>query len=446
MSPSTVQETVTVTAESPLLDVATSSLGGNIDPAAGAGDAVGRTQLDGAAAAGAGESVNVGQSVRAARNAEREPDARVSDERRRHAVRQHDGRRRTAGVQPGDDRRVPVHLEPVRRDPGPVVGRAGEHDHQVGHQPVRRLVPRQLPRRPLQRRESRCSTRVVPIKNQQFAGSFGGPIMRDKLHFFFFDEYERAPKTEVWNTPFPTFNVSLDGTSTVKHIGARLDYQFSPQTRLMVKGNKTTTDDPFGPGNTQHPAATANTYTTSDGLVVQLTKVLSNRALNEVSGGYASYLFGEGNLTTWSKHLDGGTAGHSGPSPPDRRASPSPTSRCGQQRRAALPRAEPVQHQGQLHTLLRRDGPSRPEDRRRVPARADLHVQLHAVHGRDRRARRSSTSQSRSRSCRIRSTSIPGTSRPFRRSRAATRWACTRAVANRNGCGRTARSCRTTGT
>src|SRR5262245_6134737 len=32
MAPSTVQETVTVTAEAPLLNVATSSLGGNIDP------------------------------------------------------------------------------------------------------------------------------------------------------------------------------------------------------------------------------------------------------------------------------------------------------------------------------------------------------------------------------------------------------------------------------
>jgi hypothetical protein len=45
--------------------------------------------------------------------------------------------------------------------------------------------------------------------------------------------------------------------------------------------------------------------------VLQLTKVLSNRALNELSGGYASYLFGEGNLTTWSKHpmAEGGPFG-----------------------------------------------------------------------------------------------------------------------------------------
>jgi hypothetical protein len=144
--------------------------------------------------------------------------------------------------------------------------------------------------------------RVVPITNQQFAGSLGGPIMRDRLHFFGFHEYERAPKNEVWNTPFPRFNVELSGTSTVRHEGGRLDYQFSPETRLMVKGNKTNTHDPFGPGNNQHPAATAVMWTISDGLVASLTKVLSNRALNETLVGYSSYLFGESNLTHWSNH------------------------------------------------------------------------------------------------------------------------------------------------
>jgi hypothetical protein len=70
----------------------------------------------------------------------------------------------------------------------------------------------------------------------------------------------------------------------------------------MVKGNKTNTDDPFGPGNNQHPAATAVGWTISDGMAVSLTKVPSNRAVNEILTGYASYLFGESNLTHWSNH------------------------------------------------------------------------------------------------------------------------------------------------
>src|SRR5687767_13029698 len=140
---------------------------------------------------------------------------------------------------------------------------------------------------------------VQQLTNQQFASTFGGPIRRDRLHFFAFHEYEREPKEETWNTPYRSFNVTLDGTSTVKHGGARLDYQLSPQHRVMVKANKTKTFQPFTAGNNQHPAATSTTYVTNDGLNVQLTNILSNRALNEVTVGYASYLFGNENLTTW---------------------------------------------------------------------------------------------------------------------------------------------------
>ena len=55
MAPSTVQETVTVTAEAPILNVATSSLGGNVDPHAGTGAPGRRPQLDGAGAPRAGQ-------------------------------------------------------------------------------------------------------------------------------------------------------------------------------------------------------------------------------------------------------------------------------------------------------------------------------------------------------------------------------------------------------
>ena len=70
--------------------------------------------------------------------------------------------------------------------------------------------------------------RVVPIDNQQLAFTLGGPILRDKLHFFGHYEYEREPRTSVWNTPYPRFNVELKGNETIKMGGGRLDYQLSP--------------------------------------------------------------------------------------------------------------------------------------------------------------------------------------------------------------------------
>ena len=64
--------------------------------------------------------------------------------------------------------------------------------------------------------------------------------------------------SSIWNTPYPTFNIELNGKVTKKLGGARLDYQLSPQTRLMLKGNLTKTFEPFGPGsNNNHPGITA---------------------------------------------------------------------------------------------------------------------------------------------------------------------------------------------
>ena len=301
MAPSTVQETVTVTAESPLLDVATSSLGGNIDPRQ-----VQEMPSEGRnwmallllAPGSRSTSANPAEPLET-RNANRTREYQTNVDGMQFANTM------GGGGQPAFSQEMIAEFQYISNRFDATQGRSsGVQVNMITKSGTNRFAGSFRGNF----RDSRFNAtnpvlnRIVPIKNQQLAGSFGGPIMRDKLHFFVFDEYERAPKTEVWNTPFPAFNVSLEGTSTVKHAGARLDYQFSPQTRLMVKGNKTTTADPFGPGGNQHPAATANTYTTSDGMVVQLTTVLSNRALNEVSSGYASYLFGEGNLTTWSKH------------------------------------------------------------------------------------------------------------------------------------------------
>ncbi len=301
MVPSSVQETVTVTAEAPLLKVDTSNLGGNIDP----------QQVQEMPSEGRNwmALVMLAPGSRATSANPAEPLETRNANRTREYQTNVDGMQFAntmgGGGQPAFSQEMIAEFQYISNRFDATQGRSsGVQVNMITKSGTNRFAGsfRGNFRDDKFNAMNPVLKRVVPITNQQFASSFGGPILRDRLHFFVFDEYERAPKTEVWNTPFPKFNVALDGKSTVKHYGVRFDYQLSPQTRLMFKGNKTRTDDPFGAGNNQHPAGTAVMYTTSDGLVAQLTKVLSNRALNETSGGYSSYLFGEGNLTHWSKH------------------------------------------------------------------------------------------------------------------------------------------------
>jgi len=49
----------------------------------------------------------------------------------------------------------------------------------------------------------------VPLTNQQFSTTIGGPVIRDRLHLFGSYEYDRLPQTTIANTAFPAFNVKL---------------------------------------------------------------------------------------------------------------------------------------------------------------------------------------------------------------------------------------------
>jgi outer membrane receptor protein involved in Fe transport len=144
--------------------------------------------------------------------------------------------------------------------------------------------------------------RVVPYSDQQLSGTYGGPIVQNKLHFFANYEYERQPLTSIWQTPYPKFNISLQGVTNVKLGGVRLDHQLSPKIRLMGKVSRSTLFQPFGPGTANHPSATNSNEEHNTDVIGQLTQVISNRALNEIRGGYAAYGLNQTSLTSWSKH------------------------------------------------------------------------------------------------------------------------------------------------
>ena len=69
------------------------------------------------------------------------------------------------------------------------------------------LVRRLLPRLDKWNAEDPVLHEVLPYSDQQLSVTFGGPIIRDKFHYFVNYEYEREPLTFVWNTPYPAFNL-----------------------------------------------------------------------------------------------------------------------------------------------------------------------------------------------------------------------------------------------
>ena len=146
--------------------------------------------------------------------------------------------------------------------------------------------------------------RVEPINNQQYSTAVGGPLVKDKLHFFGNYEYEREPKTGIFNTPYPAFNVDIEGTNNQKKGIVRVDYQLSPQTRLMGKASGGRLFEAFL-SNTNfqsHPAATGTNQEYNDEYLGQFTQVLSNHAVNEIRVGKAVFGLANANLTTWSNH------------------------------------------------------------------------------------------------------------------------------------------------
>jgi len=142
----------------------------------------------------------------------------------------------------------------------------------------------------------------VPLEEQQWTGAFGGPIMRDRLHFFASYEYDRLPRSTIANTAFPSFNITLEGKESTHLSTGRLDYQMSTANRLMLKGNLTSYTSPFTQLGSDHPAGSGSSTNQTDNLQVQWSSVLTNRALNQIQAGYAGYGFTEENLTTWSAH------------------------------------------------------------------------------------------------------------------------------------------------
>jgi hypothetical protein len=151
--------------------------------------------------------------------------------------------------------------------------------------------------------EDPVALRVLPISDQQYSTAIGGPIFKDKLHYFGNFEDEQHPLTSAWTTAYTTFNAELHGKETRNIGGVRVDYQLSQKTRLMGKVSGQHTITPFGNGSsTTAAASTVDNDEKNQEYLGSFTQVISNRALNEIKGGFSHYGFSTHTLVDWAQH------------------------------------------------------------------------------------------------------------------------------------------------
>src|SRR5262245_12714217 len=286
MAPSTVAETVTVTAETPLIATKTSSLGGNVDP----------RQVQGIPVYGR-NWVSLALLVPGSRVG-RDPNTitplpdRNGGEAREFQLNL-DGQQVSAdigtGGQPKYSQDSIAEFQFVANRFDATMGRStGVQVNAItksGTNLLQGLVRGNF-------RDDRFNAknpvlnRVEPIKNQQYSFTLGGPIIKDRFHFFGNYEYERQPQTIIFNTAYPSFNKDVSNTDTTNKGGGRIDYQISTSARLMGKVSRGVYDQPAMAGGSlqNYPSQVATNREYNDERLVSLTQVLSNKAVNEIKG------------------------------------------------------------------------------------------------------------------------------------------------------------------
>ena len=133
--------------------------------------------------------------------------------------------------------------------------------------------------------------RVLPYSNQQLGGAIGGPIVKDKAHFFLSFERESEPNTIV-SSPvrLPNQTFSFDSKLVQNSFLGRADWQVRDAEHLTLRASYWDWDNPFTQvSGTDHPSQAADRSRKATNVVGTWAKVLSNTKLQELKLGYTHF-------------------------------------------------------------------------------------------------------------------------------------------------------------
>jgi hypothetical protein len=135
------------------------------------------------------------------------------------------------------------------------------------------------------------ANRVLPYSNQQTGVAFGGPIVRDRAHFFLSYEREGEPNTIVSSPPaLQGHTYSFDTKLVQNSFLGRHDWQMAPGNHFTVRASYWDWDNPFTQvSGTEHPSQAAARSRKAVNIASTWSRVLSPKALQEVRVGYSHF-------------------------------------------------------------------------------------------------------------------------------------------------------------
>ena len=132
---------------------------------------------------------------------------------------------------------------------------------------------------------------VLPYSNQQVGGTFGGPVIKDKLHYFGSFEYEREPGTIVTSpSQLPGQTFTNESRTTQRSLLVRVDDQLAANHRLSMRVSTWDWDNPFNLGAGLHPSQASIQNKLSRGVLGTWFGVFGNgNMVQEVKVGYSAF-------------------------------------------------------------------------------------------------------------------------------------------------------------
>jgi hypothetical protein len=128
-------------------------------------------------------------------------------------------------------------------------------------------------------------------RRNQFGGSFGGPIVKDKIHYFAAVERTQQNTFQVVSTKglFP----SLDGTYATPYretlFNVKATANVTPSNYLSVRYGRNQNSQPYGAANNRAPSAWGDSKNQFNSINMNLNSVVGGSRLNEFIFQYADF-------------------------------------------------------------------------------------------------------------------------------------------------------------